>query len=316
MSMAKPDVRIGISGWRYEPWRGVFYPPGLPHKRELEFASRQMRSIEINGSFYSLQRPSSYVCWRDETPDDFVFAVKGGRFITHNKKLKDCDQPIANFFASGVLALEKKLGPILWQLPPQLSFMPERIECFLAQLPKTTAAAAEIARRHDARIKHGAYLDVENDLPMRHAMEVRHETFHDPAFAKLLAKYDVAMVIADTAGKWPFIEEVTADFVYVRLHGDKKLYVSGYGSASLDAWAEKIRAWTKRKKDVYVYFDNDVKVRAPFDAMNLAARLGQGEPVAFPRKLHRAAEADRGVVQPMSSWDRWQYGRMQQKRTG
>lgn len=311
--MARPDVRIGISGWRYEPWRGVFYPPGLPHKNELAYASRKMRSIEINGSFYSLQRPSSYQCWRDETPDDFVFAVKGARFITHNKKLKECEQPIANFFASGVLALEAKLGPILWQLPPQLSFTSERIECFLAQLPRTTAQAAELARRHDHRIKHGAYLDIEADRPMRHAMEVRHETFYDRAFLELLAKYGVAMCVADTAGKWPYIEEVTADFVYVRLHGDKRLYVSGYGPAALDSWADKIRGWTKKKRDVYVYFDNDVKVRAPFDAMNLAARLGYGERVTFPRKLHREAEARRGVEEPRAPRDRWQYGRMQQR---
>lgn len=311
-----PDVRIGISGWRYEPWRGVFYPPGLAQKRELEFASRKMNTVEINGSFYSLQRPSSYQCWYDDTPPGFLFAVKGGRFITHNKKLKDCDQPIANFFASGPLALEDKLGPILWQLPPQLSFMPERIECFLAGLPKTTFAAAEIARRHDSRIKHGAYLEPKVDRPLRHTMEVRHETFHDPAFPKLLKKYGVALTIADTAGKWPFIDAVTADFVYVRLHGDKKLYVSGYGAPSLDAWAEKIRGWVKKKKDVYVYFDNDVKVRAPFDAMNLAARLGIGERVTFPRKLHKVAEAERGIEIPMTTWDRWQYGRMQQKRTG
>ena len=314
--MARPDVRIGISGWRYEPWRGVFYPPGLPHKDELRYASRQMRSIEINGSFYSLQRPSSYQAWYDETPDDFVFAVKGGRFITHNKKLKDCEQPIANFFASGVLALENKLGPVLWQLPPQLSFASERIECFLAQLPRTTGEAAKLARAHDERVKHGAYLDVRRDLPMRHAMEVRHETYYDRAFVRLLEKYGVAMCVADTAGKWPYMEDVTADFVYVRLHGDKKLYVSGYGTAALDEWAAKIRAWTRRKKDVYVYFDNDVKVRAPFDAMNLAARLGHGERVSFPRKLHKSAEAARGIMEPREQWDRWQYGRMQQRRTG
>ncbi len=288
--MGKPDVRIGISGWRYEAWRDVFYPPGLPHKDELRYASRKLRTIEINGSFYSLQRPSSYVCWHDETPDDFVFAVKGGRFITHNKKLKDCDQPMANFFASGVLALEDKLGPILWQLPPQLSFVPERIEHFVAELPRTTGQAAELARHHDARIKHGAYLEIESDRPIRHAMEVRHETFHDPAFARLLAKYGVATVVADTAGRWPLIEEVTADFVYVRLHGATELYVSGYGPASLDAWASKVRAWIRRRKDVYVYFDNDARVRAPFDAMNLAARLGQGAPVALPRHMpHRRA---------------------------
>lgn len=294
---ARGDARIGISGWRYAPWRGVFYPPGLPQKDELRWASRKMRSIEINGSFYSLQRPSSYACWRDETPDDFVFAVKGARFISHNKKLRGCEGPLANFFASGVLALEEKLGPILWQLPPQLSFDAERLESFFAALPRSTAAAAEIARAHDHRVKHGAYLDVRADRPLRYAIEVRHETFHDPAFVRLLRRANVALCVADTAGRWPQIEDVTADFVYVRLHGDKQLYVSGYGPAALDRWAARVEAWRARG-DVFVYFDNDVKVRAPFDAMNLAARLGQGDRVPFPRKAHREAERARGPEQP------------------
>lgn len=325
------DVRVGISGWRYPPWRNVFYPRGLPQHRELEYASRQVRTVEINGSFYSLQRPSSYVSWYAETPDDFVFAVKGARFISHNKKLKDCAGPLANFFASGVLALEDKLGPVLWQLPPQLSFNAERVEEFLASLPRTTASAAEIARGHDHRIKHGAYLDIRFDRPIRYAMEVRHETFDDPAFVRILRKANVALCIADTAGKWPYLEDVTSDFVYVRLHGAKRLYASGYSSAELDRWADRIAAWrsgkeppdavlaaagTKprppRERDVYVYFDNDVKVRAPFDAMNLAARFGHGHRVAFPRNLHRAAEAERGVEEVRQTWDRWRYG---QRRT-
>lgn len=303
------DVRIGISGWRYPPWRGVFYPKGLAQKNELHFASRVLRSVEINGSFYSLQRPSSYACWRDDTPDDFLFAVKGGRFITHNKKLRDCAGPLANFFASGVLALEEKLGPVLWQLPPQLGFDAERLEAFFAILPRSTFAAAELARRHDHRLKHGAYLEPQYDRPIRHAIEVRHETFLDPAFPRLLRKHGVAMCIADTAGKWPFLEDVTADFVYVRLHGEKKLYVSGYGRESLDAWAAKIRRWStgRRARDVYVYFDNDVKVRAPYDAINLAARLGHGENTSFPRKAHRAVEAERGVEELRTTWDRWRY---------
>jgi len=324
--MAAADIRIGISGWRYGPWRGVFYPKGLGQKNELHFASRMMRSVEINGSFYSLQRPSSYLCWYHETPDDFVFAVKGARFITHNKKLRDCAPPLANFFASGVLALENKLGPILWQLPPQLSFSAERLEAFFDILPRTTSAAAEIARNHDHRIKYGAYLDIKEDRPLRYALEVRHETFDDPAFVKVLRKHDIALCVADTAGKWPYLEDVTSDFVYVRLHGEKKLYVSGYDRSSLDCWADRVRAWStgsqpddpelaapgtkpkaKKHRDVYVYFDNDVKVRAPYDAMNLAARLGQGELVTFPRKAQRAAEATRGVENPLSNWDRWRF---------
>jgi uncharacterized protein YecE (DUF72 family) len=280
-------VRIGISGWRYVPWRGVFYPPGLPHEDELRFASRRLRTVEINGSFYSLQRPSSYRRWYEDTPDDFVFAVKGGRFLTHNKKLRDCEQPLANFFASGVLALEEKLGPVLWQLPPQLGFDAERLEAFFAILPRTTRAAARLAVAHDHRLKHGAHVDVSVDRPLRYALEVRHDTFHDPAFPRILRRAGVALVIADTAGRWPYLEEMTADHVYVRLHGDKRLYVSGYGRAALDAWAERVERWRSAGRDVFVYFDNDVKVRAPFDAMNLAARLGQGPPVTFPTAARR-----------------------------
>jgi uncharacterized protein YecE (DUF72 family) len=302
-------VRVGISGWRYPPWRGVFYPERLPQSRELEYASRRLSTVEINGSFYSLQRPSSYRRWYDETPDDFVFAVKGGRFMTHNKKLRDCEGPLANFFASGVLALEDKLGPILWQLPPQLSFDAERVGTFLAILPRTTSAAAELAARHDRRLRHGTHLDVQVDRPLRYTLEVRHETFCDPAFVRLLREHDVAACIADTAGKWPCIDAVTADFVYVRLHGDKRLYVSGYGRTALDGWAARIRTWRRGGRDVFVYFDNDVKVRAPFDAMNLAARFGRGSPVTFPLAARRAAEARRGVEVPRATWDRWRFTR-------
>ena len=269
------DVRVGISGWRYAPWRGVFYPTGLAQRRELEYASRRLRSIEINGSFYSLQRPSCYQQWYAETPADFVFAVKGGRFISHNKKLKDCEQPLANFFASGVLALEEKLGPVLWQLPPQLGYDADRLARFFDILPRTTKDAARLASRHDERIKHGAYLEPRVDAPIRYALEVRHETFHDPALPKLLEKHDIALCVADTAGKWPFLETVTSDLVYVRLHGDKRLYVSGYGRAALDAWAARIARWRDGGRDVFVYFDNDVKVRAPFDALNLMRKLRQ-----------------------------------------
>lgn len=307
--MAVGVARIGISGWRYPTWRNVFYPRGLAQRRELELASRQMSTIEINGSFYSLQRPSSYETWRDQTPDGFVFAVKGGRFITHNKKLRDCGGPLANFFASGPLALEEKLGPILWQLPPQLGFDAERLETFFAALPRTTRQAAQLARLHDSRLKHGAYLEPRVDQPIRYALEVRHESFHDPAFPRLLRKWAIALCMADAAGKWPFLEQVTTNFVYVRLHGSKRLYASGYTGKELDAWAEKIAAWQKRGRDVYVYFDNDVKVRAPFDAINLAARLGHGARRTFPRNAHRAAEAARGVEEPRETWDRWSYAR-------
>jgi uncharacterized protein YecE (DUF72 family) len=301
----RADVRVGISGWRYPPWRGVFYPQGLPQRSELAFAASRFRTIEINGSFYSLQRPSSWARWYAQTPDDFVFAVKGGRFMTHHKKLRDCAVPLANFFASGLLTLEEKLGPILWQLPPQLAFDANRLEEFFALLPRTAVAAAELAQRHDHRLRHGSHLDVRADRPLRHALEVRHPTFAQPAFVDVLRRANVALCVADTAGRWPFLDDVTADFVYVRLHGDKRLYVSGYGRAALDQWATRIDAWRASGRDVYVYFDNDVKVRAPFDAMNLAARCGHGRTVRFPLAARRAVEATRGIEVLRTTWDRW-----------
>jgi uncharacterized protein YecE (DUF72 family) len=261
--------------------------------------------VEINGSFYSLQRPSSYRRWYADTPEDFLFAVKGGRFITHHKKLRDCAAPLANFFASGVLALEEKLGPILWQLPPQLAFDAARLEAFFALLPRTTAGAADLARRHDHRLRHDAHLDVRVDRPLRHALEVRHPTFDDSDFVRLLHRAHIGLCIADTAGRWPYLEAVTADFAYVRLHGSKRLYVSGYGPAALDAWAARIRTWRAEGRDVLVYFDNDVKVRAPFDAMNLASRLGHGQLVRFPFAARRAVEARRGLEVPRPADDRW-----------
>jgi uncharacterized protein YecE (DUF72 family) len=288
---------IGISGWRYAPWRGSFYPPKLPQRRELEHASSLLSSIEINGSFYSLQRPENYVAWAAQTPPGFVFSVKGPRFITHMKKLADAGTPLANFFASGVLALGDKLGPVLWQLPPMLGFDADRLARFFDQLPRTTAVAAELAARHDERLDDRAWTTTDADRPLRHALEVRHQTFVTPELVDLLRRHDVALVVADTAGKWPHLEDVTSDFVYVRLHGDTELYVSGYDDPALDAWAPKVRGWMAGEafvggpvaappgsarvepppaagaRDVYVYFDNDVKVRAPFDAMGLAARV-------------------------------------------
>jgi uncharacterized protein YecE (DUF72 family) len=269
------EVRVGISGWTYPPWRGVFYPPGLPHRLELEHAASLLGTIEINGSFYALQRPESYQDWRARTPEDFLFSVKGGRFVTHLKKLRDVETPLANFFASGVLALGPKLGPVLWQLPPNLGFDAGRIADFLALLPRTTAGAAELASRHDERMEGRAFTTTEEDWPLRHAMEVRHPSYETPAFTDLLREHDVAVVTADTAGKWPmFLEPTTDDLAYVRLHGAEELYASGYDGDALDRWAGLVAGWRDAGRDVVVYFDNDVKVRAPVDAQALAARLG------------------------------------------
>jgi uncharacterized protein YecE (DUF72 family) len=284
-------VRIGISGWTYAGWRGVFYPKGLAHRRELEYASRKLSSIEINGSFYSLQTPVSYRRWYAETPPDFVFAVKGGRFITHMKKLRDVEVPVANFFASGLLALEEKLGPILWQFPAQFAYNEERFARFLELLPRTTAEAAALAATHDERLAGRSCTECSTDAPIRHAFEVRHPSFLVPSFLDLLRRHGAALVLADTAGLWPYAEDLTADFVYIRLHGAEALYTSGYTDEQLDWWAARIRCWrageqpadatlaapergaAPGKRDVYVYFDNDAKVHAPFDAMRLAERL-------------------------------------------
>lgn len=267
-------VRVGISGWQYPRWRGDFYPSGLPQRRELEYAAGRLDSVEVNGSFYSLQRPASYRRWRAEVPTNFVFAVKGGRFITHLKRLRDVDVPLANFFASGVLALGPTLGPILWQLPERLDFEPDILQRFLALLPQTTTAASELAEQHDDKVPEDRALTVaEADQPLRHALEFRSPTFDVDAAYDLLRAYGVACVVADAAGRWPEVLEMTADFVYVRLHGDRALYASGYSPAALDRWARRCRAWAKSGRDVYVYFDNDARGFAPHDAQALRERL-------------------------------------------
>lgn len=240
---------VGISGWRYPPWRGTFYPKGLVQRRELSYAASRLCSIEINGSFYALQRPESYRAWRAETPGDFRFAVKGGRFITHMKKLRGVDVPLANFFASGVLALGDKLGPMLWQLPPMLGFDAERLCDFFDLLPRTTLQAAAVARGHDERVADRSWTTTDQDRPLRHAVEIRHESYRDPAFLTLLRDHDIAIVVADTAGKWPLLETVTSDFAYIRLHGDKELYVSGYSETALDRWAVLLHGWRTGKND-------------------------------------------------------------------
>ncbi|MBB5981638.1 DUF72 domain-containing protein [Kribbella solani] len=271
--MSWPDgpYRVGISGWRYPPWRKTYYPEGLPQRAELEYAAGRLNSIELNGSFYALQRPASYQRWHDETPDGFVFSVKGPRFVTHVKRLADVDAPLANFFASGVFALGNKLGPVLWQLPPNFQYDADRCAAFFEQLPRTTTAAAEVAKGHDERMEGRALLECAVDIPLRYAIEVRHDSFKTTGFLELARAHDVAVVCADSAGKWPMFDAVTADFAYVRLHGADELYVSGYDGKSLDRWARKIRSW---KCAAFVYFDNDAKVRAPYDAEGLAGRLG------------------------------------------
>jgi uncharacterized protein YecE (DUF72 family) len=285
------ETRIGISGWTYAGWRGDFYPAGLPARRELEYASRHFNSIEINGSFYSLQRPDTYRRWYEETPPDFRFAIKGSRFITHNKKLGDVDAAMANFFASGILRLEEKLGPVLWQLSPALKFNQERVARFFSLLPRDTEEAALLGRRHDHRVEGRSWTEAGRKRPIRHVIEPRHVSFFTEPFARLCRRHGIAIVFSDSAS-WPWTEEVTAGIVYLRLHGSHETYASRYSDEQLDGWAERIRLWQEGKepadantftglkppprktREAYVYFDNDAKVHAPKDAARLAERLG------------------------------------------
>lgn len=283
------SVRVGISGWRYKGWRGSFYPRRLRQRSELAYAAARFSTIELNGSFYSLQTPGAYRQWYADTPDDFVFAVKAPRFLTHVKRLRQIDLPMANFLASGLLALEHKLGPLLWQFPATFRWEPETFERFLQSLPRSTAAAAAWASRHDERVPE-PHLAIVRDRPLRHAVEVRHPSFMDRALIAQLRRHGVALVVADTAGRFPVMHDVTADFLYLRLHGDTELYTSGYDEQSLQDWAARIRCWAggaqpsdaqciapdpalRAPRDVYVYFDNDAKVCAPFDAQRLIALL-------------------------------------------
>ncbi|HVO87271.1 MAG TPA: DUF72 domain-containing protein [Casimicrobiaceae bacterium] len=278
----------------YEPWRGVFYPDKLPQKRQLEYASRALTSIEINGSFYSLQKPESFARWHDETPDDFVFSVKAPKFITHVLKLDRAETPIANFVASGIARLGVKLGAILWQLPPSLRYDPDLIERFLAQLPHDSDEAAALARKHDGKVEGRAALDFVAGRPFRNALEVRNASFRDPSFIALLREYRVAPVVGDTAGRWPYMEDVTADFVYLRLHGDETVYPDGYTQPALERWKQRIDCWRAGgepedavragnvaaprlpSRDIYCYFDNDTKACAPRDAQRLIELMDNG----------------------------------------
>lgn len=286
------EMRIGVSGWSYDAWReGAFYPDDLPQSRELEYITRRFNSVEINGSFYSLLKPETYEGYREVSPEGFVFAVKGSQFITHSKKLQDVKVPLANFFASGVLRLEEKLGPVLWQLP-EMEWELERVEEFVELLPRDTEAAGKLARKHDENVKGKASMVVHANRPIRHALEVRHEHFLDEAVVRACRGAGVALVFSDSGDEWPYTEEITAGFIYLRLHGSPRAYASPYNEDQLEHWANRIRSWaggdepsdaqriTDRKpprrktRDVYVYFDNDQRAHAPNDARKLMERLG------------------------------------------
>jgi uncharacterized protein YecE (DUF72 family) len=293
-------IRIGLSGWTYAPWRGHFYPKGLTQKNELAFAARRFPALEINGTFYGLQKPDAFARWTGTTPEGFLFAVKGSRFITHMRRLREIETPLANFFASGVLRLGSKLGPLLWQFPPNFGFDPGLMKDFVALLPRTAQAAAALARRHDERLEGRAWTQADGASPMRHAIEIRHESFRDQAFVDLLREHGVALVCADTV-EWPRLMDLTADFVYCRLHGSAELYRSRYEETELKRWAARVEAWARgkpmrdgdfidgdggglaRRRDVFLFFDNTDKRHAPEDAAKLMRML----------KLAWAPEAER-----------------------
>lgn len=289
------EIRVGISGWTYPPWRGNFYPEGLSQKLELPYASRRFNALEINGTFYSLQRPSSFKAWYEQTPPGFVFALKAGKYITHVLQLSDAGQPLANFCASGLLCLCEKLGPILWQLPPTLAFDEELFRAFFKLLPHDTLELARLAQHHDEFVKGRAFVEPDAKRPVRHAVEFRHKSFLTERFIDLLRAHNIALVASDAASKFPSTEDVTADWLYVRLHGARGGGVSGYEPAEIAAWAAKVRTWsageepsdarrisskappTHAPRDVFVFFDNtEVKERSPVDARRMVEELGLG----------------------------------------
>lgn len=290
-------VLVGTSGWQYRSWRGDFYPAGLPQTRQLAYLASRLASVEVNGTFYSLTRPSACDAWRRQVPADFVFAIKGSRYITHMLKLRHVEHALANFFASGILRLGPTLGPILWQLPPQLPFDRDRARDFFAALPRDLAGAERWARRHDARTTGHAALTAAGGRGgiLRHAVEVRHPSWLGDEALAVMRAFDVALVAADTAGRHPLSTERTATFAYVRLHGSTELYASRYRATELTPWAKRIADWARAGADVFVYFDNDARGHAPHDALRLRdmveTRLppGVAPPLALPSGRAEAA---------------------------
>jgi uncharacterized protein YecE (DUF72 family) len=263
---ATPRIRIGVGGWTYEPWRGAFYPSGLPQKRELEHASRALTSIEINGTYYGSQKPESFAKWREETPDDFVFAVKGPRFATNRRVLAEAGQSIERFFSSGVMELKGKLGPINWQFPPTKKFDPADFEAFLRLLPNKVSGR-----------------------PIRHAVEIRHESFRAPEFIALAREHGVAIIVAGDC-QYPQIADITAPFVYSRIMGTSETEKNGYDAKALQLWSKRARDWAKGGtpgdlktvtkhqqaedgRDVFLYVISGFKERNPLAAMALIEKV-------------------------------------------
>lgn len=290
--MGSGKIRIGLSGWSYREWRGDFYPKGLPQKQELAYAAGHFPTLEVNGTFYGLSTPDAMRSWYDAAPARFVYAVKGSRFITHNKKLNDTDGPLANFMASGILELRDKLGPILWQLSPKIRFDPQRVDRFLGSLPGDLEAVSDLAQK--ATLDRPTFSErPEDNHRVRHVIEPRHESFFVEELARIARRHGVA-IASSHSSEWPYTEEITAGFVYLRLHGPRKLYSSPYDPAEMEEWAHRIRLWSRgsepedaarisdlkppprRGRDVYVYFDNDAGGHAPRQAAELISLLDRG----------------------------------------
>lgn len=285
-------IRIGISGWNYSEWKGAFYPKGLSDDDRLAHAAHTFGTLEVNGTFYSLTSPATCRRWHDAVAASFVFAVKGSRFITHTKRLKEARSALANFFASGILELGAKLGPILWQLPPNMKYEEERLDRFLSILPHETSDAVTLAHDHDERVEDVSYGNGDNHR-VRHALEFRHESFLRPETAAIAARHGIALCFSHSR-EWPYVEEITAGFTYLRLHGPGELYASPYQDEDLEWWAERIHAWNhggqpedpkrisgrrppaRKERDVYVYFDNTARAHAPSDAIRLRELIGTG----------------------------------------
>lgn len=264
-------IRTGTAGWVFEPWRGTFFPAGLVQKKELNYASRHLTSIEINATFRGNQKPETFARWADETPEGFQFSIKGPQLVTHIKRLKNCEEALASFFASGPLALGDRLGPFIWQLPPNLSFEAASFSAFLALLPRDIDAYLALAQKADGA-KAASYLEPNGNKTFRHAMEMRHESFNRPEVEALLRQHNVARVIADTAENPGF--ELTADFAYCRLQGPARLDASGYEDADIAGLAKTLSAWRDAGIDTYAYFVHEDKLHAPANAMALAEKLG------------------------------------------
>jgi uncharacterized protein YecE (DUF72 family) len=277
---------VGTSGWNYPHWREKFYPQGVPTRAWLSFLAERLSTVEVNGTFYSLTRPAACDAWRSSVPPDFLFAVKGSRYITHMLKLRNFRAPLANFFASGVLRLGAQLGPILWQLPPQLPFDPVRADAFLSALPEDVRGAERWARRHDQRTTGRAALTAPDgrDARLLYALEVRHPSWLSDDAIGLLERRGVALVAADTAGRHPrSLARTSRDLAYVRLHGARRLYEGHYTDEELADWAARCDEWAAGGARVFVYFDNDRDAAAVHDALHLDALLRGRAVGASPR---------------------------------